>query len=380
MIIYITAATLGGWGISVNKFEGKREGKNNLCRETNAEKALSILVNSTTLEYFYSTFQRFPPFNREYMEKICTNINNSKTIPCILTNMTMKDKHGNIIRKIVSRPDVSKNYHEKSETIYDFVNMFLALQVYQIPFESTDNKSDISKLSNASKMIDQMRCVLEKELSSEAGDGVNRLNELSRTENNRVLFLENHYCEHDFSFINIGTTVIGWFFVSIIYIISLGLVIWILMNYKHVVVNHSQPFFLIIVLFGVCCNVSTIIPFLIDESKISECQELRGKENYNVNEYRTNFTKQCQEQLDAACRSIPFLYAYGFVLTYSALLVKLWRIEKIFHNKKLRRLKLNMKHLLSLIVCCIIVATIINLFWISSCESFVDGEGFTWVS
>ena len=118
MIIYITAATLGGWGISMNKFEGKREGKNNLCRETNAEKALSILANSTTLEYFYSTFQRFPPFNREYMEKICTNINNSKTIPCILTNMTMKDKHGNIIRKIVSRPDVSKNYHEKSETIY----------------------------------------------------------------------------------------------------------------------------------------------------------------------------------------------------------------------------------------------------------------------
>ena len=54
--------------------------------------------------------------------------------------------------------------------------------------------------------------------------------------------------------------------------------------------------------------------------------------------------------------------------------------EKIFHNKKLRRLKLNMKHLLSLIVCCIIVATIINLFWISSCESFVDGEGFAWVS
>ena len=57
------------------------------------------------------------------MEKICTNINNSKTIPCILTNMTMKDKHGNIIRKIVSRPDVSKNYM-KNQNIYDFVNMF----------------------------------------------------------------------------------------------------------------------------------------------------------------------------------------------------------------------------------------------------------------
>ena len=35
------------------------------------------------------------------------------------------------------------------------------------------------------------------------------------------------------------------------------------------------------------------------------------------------FEKECQQLLDSACRSIPFLFMYGFVITYSGLLIKL---------------------------------------------------------
>ena len=197
-----------------------------------------------------------------------------------------------------------------------------------------------------------------------------------RTENNVFLLLGDEYCMQNYNFVNDFTVAIGVIFLVIVYGLSLTLFVWILRNVKHKVINHSQPVFLIIVLIGVCCNVSTIIPFLIDESSISSCQ----KENlgYNVSSVNMRlYEQECQQKLDVACRSIPFLYMYGFVITYGALLAKLWRVEKIFNNKKLKRIKINQNHLMLMIAFLVALMTLINLYFISG-ETFADGQGWVW--
>ena len=137
--------------------------------------------------------------------------------------------------------------------------------------------------------------------------------------------------------------------------LCISLFAWIAMNLKNRVVNHSQPIFLVLVLIGVSLNTSTIIPFLMDERSVEGCTP--NKDNVVV-----DFQEKCQEPLDTACRSLPFTYMYGFAITFSALLVKLWRVEKIFNNTQLRRLRINMCHLYSLIGCLLVLVTIINAF------------------
>ena len=135
--------------------------------------------------------------------------------------------------------------------------------------------------------------------------------------------------------------------------------------------------FLIIVLVGVCCNVSTIIPFLMDESSFSSCQKNRFMQGSGTSDNIALFEKECQQLLDSACRSIPFLFMYGFVITYSGL-IKLWRVEKIFNNKKVKENK-NKPEASNAFngFSPSLTTTIVNLYLISS-ESFADGEGWVW--
>ncbi len=400
------AATIGGWGVSIGAFS---EEKGNTCRKTNAVKALQLLVNQSTQRYFYNKFQRYPTFNSKYMKAMCNEHNNSQHIACLLTKIQSKDVTENKIRKLVGRPDVSVNYHLKSQIIYEFVHIFLELKQKKyenILEKQTQNHlySPMSKISNATFMLQSLRCMLEKELQNDNTMGkahvckcgksevscssTKELTKSDRTENNKFLFLDEQSCEHNFHYISNITVALGWFFVVLVYLISIALAKWILTNLKHVVINHSQPVFLIIVLLGVCCNVSTIIPLLMDESKINGCMKLRGKSLKQHNDTNDNaaaatsdfqmYESECQNQLDAACKAIPFLYFYGFIITFSALLTKLWRVEKIFNNKKLRRIKINTMHLLLLIAFFLMIVTVINLFLISSSEAFLDGQGFTW--
>ena len=118
-------------------------------------------------------------------------------------------------------------------------------------------------------------------------------------------------------------------------------------------------------------NVSTIIPFLMDEKMVAGCTP-------DANNEIQDFEKNCQAPLDAACRAIPFTYMYGFVITYTSLLVKLWRVERIFNNASLRRLKINMYHLYSIIFATILIATVINIFFVLSPGSVISGQKFTW--
>ena len=397
------AATLGGWGLAVNKFNLS---KGNECRKSTSAKSLRALANLSTQEYFFSQFQRYPTFNSTYMTKICKTENGTyetSQIACLLTRIQSSDQ--NRIRKLVTRPLVLKHYHKKSKIIYEFVSTFLALQAKRQEVIEAD-VSVLSTMLNASNLLRSMTCLLEKSIMA---DKMAKPSEASRpcmcgqssvcdkeqdyskqflsgsklilrkhkrTENNILLLFGDKNCMHNYNFVNSFTFALGIIFLVLIYGMSLILFVWILRNLKHTVINHSQPVFLIIVLLGVCCNVSTIVPFLIDESSVSSCQKLNLVNNASLVE-ESLYEQECQQQLDVACRSIPFLYMYGFVMTYSALLTKLWRVEKIFNNKKLQRLKINQSHLMLLIAFFIALVTLINLYFISG-ETFADGQGWVW--
>ena len=45
--------------------------------------------------------------------------------------------------------------------------------------------------------------------------------------------------------------------------------------------------------------------------------------------------------LDIACQSIPYLFCIGFTLVFAALFSKMWRVNKLFNNPKMRRVKVS---------------------------------------
>ena len=112
------AATLGGWGITMSKFDGT-----NLCREQNSLQALKWMVNMSAQKYFYEQFQRGPTFNRTFIDNLCRNLTTFQVV-CELNRQAAISKV-----KLISRPDVSSGYEQISEVIYHFVNTFLYMNV-----------------------------------------------------------------------------------------------------------------------------------------------------------------------------------------------------------------------------------------------------------
>jgi len=115
----------------------------------------------------------------------------------------------------------------------------------------------------------------------------------------------------------IGSTlrVIGLTFACIILIISSGFSAWSQYHSKARVVRASQPIFLHIICVGIFIMGAAIIPLSFDDEIASD------------------------EACSIACMSIPWLLCIGFATTFSALLAKTWRINKIFHCTTMRRIK-----------------------------------------
>jgi ABC-type branched-subunit amino acid transport system substrate-binding protein len=69
------------------------------------------------------------------------------------------------------------------------------------------------------------------------------------------------------------------------------------------------------------------------------------------------------ETTDVMCNLQLWLLGVGFVLTFSALLVKTWRIWKIFHDKSLRIIKLDNIYLLKIMAVALAIEIIVLALW-----------------
>jgi 7 transmembrane sweet-taste receptor of 3 GCPR/Periplasmic binding protein domain len=103
--------------------------------------------------------------------------------------------------------------------------------------------------------------------------------------------------------------VVGYTAVALVYLLTIAFMIFTGWKRNMRVIKASQPLFLYIILFGVLIMISSIIPLSIDDSAGSPA-----------------------EYVNAACMTFPWLLTLGFATTFSALLSKTWRINKIFQT------------------------------------------------
>jgi len=106
-----------------------------------------------------------------------------------------------------------------------------------------------------------------------------------------------------------------WGMSGFIILLSVGFLLWTYIYNGTHVVKASQPIFLNIICYGTILMAASIIPRVMDDQIMN-----------------TN-------GLDVACMSIPWLGATGFTLSFAALQSKTMRVNKIFNNPAIRRIK-----------------------------------------
>ena len=118
--------------------------------------------------------------------------------------------------------------------------------------------------------------------------------------------------------------------------------LWLLKYQKTRVVRLSSPPFMQQILFGASLSILTIIPLGIQDGGILASSGM---------------------PLDAACASIPFLFSMGTCITHGALMLKTWRISRIFNNPKLKTVNLPDKKLLYYEGIFLSIVLIVNIIW-----------------
>ena len=109
----------------------------------------------------------------------------------------------------------------------------------------------------------------------------------------------------EMNLIPLGLQIFGWLLAALVLSISSGFIYWTIKHRAKAMIRASQPLFLCQLCVGTIIMASTIIPFSLQEPV---------------------------EGLNASCMSIPWLLTTGFVTSFSALLAKQWRINRIFHK------------------------------------------------
>jgi len=127
----------------------------------------------------------------------------------------------------------------------------------------------------------------------------------------------------EYDYIGLGLRVLGWVLMGLTYAFCVGITYWIVRFRKKKILRASQPGFLLMLVGGVAIYISAIFPYTVDGEWI------------NVNQGDT-----------AWCMASYWLAVEGFVVTFSALFAKVWRINRIFHNPSLRRIKITAKDVL----------------------------------
>ena len=106
----------------------------------------------------------------------------------------------------------------------------------------------------------------------------------------------------------------GFICFGVVALTALACMGWTYYYSSNAVVRAAQPFFLAMVAIGVLIMSSSLVPLSFDDG---------GGEPPTVSETHAV----------AICMSVPWLGFIGFTVTFSALLAKTWRVNRLFNNK-----------------------------------------------
>ena len=111
--------------------------------------------------------------------------------------------------------------------------------------------------------------------------------------------------EEEMNLITTGVRSACLILASVIILLAIACVAYLVRMRKHAVIRMSQPPFLAMICVGTIIMALAIIPVSMDEGA------------------------GIQRSLDVSCSLFPWLFSIGFVVTFSALFSKLWRVNKI---------------------------------------------------
>mmetsp|Transcript_16873 Transcript_16873/g.48480 ORF Transcript_16873/g.48480 Transcript_16873/m.48480 type:complete len:954 (-) Transcript_16873:111-2972(-) len=137
---------------------------------------------------------------------------------------------------------------------------------------------------------------------------------------------------------------------------SLALAAWTFRYRNRAAVKAAQPIFLGLILIGAAVLCSSIVPMGFETSyrylEDPASGELTETPNADV------------RGVDAACMAVPWLVVLGFVIAYSALFAKSWRIKKIYDGARaMRRVTINPKDVAFIMATLLSVAVTILVTW-----------------
>jgi hypothetical protein len=145
--------------------------------------------------------------------------------------------------------------------------------------------------------------------------------------------------QYDYNYIGSALRIAGICLASCIILLSAILGIWTWRNSDVRIVRSSQPIFLFLICLGTGILACSIIFLSIDDGVASD--------------------RVCS----VICMVTPWSISVGFVLVFAALFAKTWRINRIFHHKKMRRVKVTARDVMAPLVCLMTVNIVVLIIW-----------------
>jgi len=146
----------------------------------------------------------------------------------------------------------------------------------------------------------------------------------------------------DSNLIPIGLKSMGYLFVVISWSLSIGYLAWMVVNKNDSVIKIGQPEFLFFICVGAMISSSTIIPLTLAEADDGEDTSAASRN----------------------CQAIPFLYSIGWVLMYSSLTAKSYRLTMVAAAaNSMSRVTVTAKRMYKIIVGFLVLDAIILITW-----------------
>merc|ERR1712196_579990 len=130
--------------------------------------------------------------------------------------------------------------------------------------------------------------------------------------------------------------------------VSCLFLVWTIINRKSDQVKVAQPIFLWMMGVGSIVSTLAIIPMSLSED---DAENLATEEGHPT--------------ADGACMATVWLYGLGFVMTFSPLFAKVWRVERIFDAglKMKRKFKLTTRMVITRIAFAVLIDFVILGIW-----------------
>ena len=130
----------------------------------------------------------------------------------------------------------------------------------------------------------------------------------------------------------------------IVGVLSIYFIGWTVFNRSSRVIKASQPFFLVMIAFGVLTLASALIPLSFDDDGSSDMIS--------------------DSKAVGICMSIPWLAFNGFAIIFSALFAKTWRVNKLFSLSKTGgRIQVSEKDVIAPAAVVIVLNNIVLILW-----------------